>query len=134
MRTVPMDRWTKEHGSKVSASYDSTRGGFVSFPVDQFDAKFFGISPKEMEFLDPQQRLMLEVSWEALENAGMDPSALRGSHTGIFVGAWTNDYKELLTHSESDEFYRMYMGNSFGAAAARLSFFLGLTGPSVATG
>lgn len=119
IRTVPSDRWTKEHGCKAGVSYDSVQGGFISTPLDQFDSKFFGISPKEMEFMDPQQRLMLEVTWEALENAGVDPLSLRKTHTGIFFGAWMNDYKDLLMSAETDEFYRIYMGNSFGAAAAR---------------
>lgn len=101
--------------------------------MDEFDSKLYGISPKEMEFLDPQQRLLLEVTWEALENATIDPLSLQRSHAGVFVGAWMNDYKDLMAKLGSDEFYRIYIGNSFGAAAARLSFFLGLTGPSVAT-
>lgn len=96
---VPTDRWTKEHGCKASSAHESTVGGFLSVPIDQFDAKFFGISPKEMECMDPQQRLLLEVAYEALENAGIDPLSLRQSHAhaGVFVGAWMNNYEVRLS-------------------------------------
>ncbi|CAL8118587.1 unnamed protein product [Orchesella dallaii] len=133
IRKVPSDRWTKEHGCKTDSSHQSTTGGFLNFPIDEFDSKFFGISRTEMEFLDCQQRLLLEVTYEALENAAINPISLRGTHIGVFTGAWTYDYKDLLVQSNHEEFYRTYMGNSFGAGAARLSHFLGLTGPSVST-
>ena len=64
--------------------------------VDQFDATFFRISPVEAQFLDPQQRLMLETSWQALEDAGIDPDTLKGSRTGVYGGVSNNEYRGLI--------------------------------------
>ncbi len=108
-------------------------GGFLS-EVDQFDAAFFGIAPREAVSLDPQQRLLLEVAWEALENAGVAPDGLAGSATGVFVGIGSSDYGQLLTMSGDaariDPYYGT--GNTLSAAAGRLSYVLGLRGPSLA--
>ncbi len=83
--------------------------------------------------MDPQHRLMHELVWEALEDACVNPTTLCGTSGSVFMGSWTNDYKDILNSAGIREFYRKYMGNSIGAATARLSFLLGLTGPSVAT-
>src|SRR5258708_39393372 len=84
---TPADRWDTEAPSDPGGDSVSIRyGGFLD-RVDQFDPDFFGISPREAAAMDPQQRLMLELSWEALENAQVIPGKLRGSRTGIFVGA-----------------------------------------------
>ena len=133
---VPRTRWD------VNAFYTpdpaapgkmTTRwGGFLA-EVDQFDAAFFGIAPREAVHLDPQHRLLLEVTWEALEHAGQAPDKLAESRTGVFIGISINDY--LLLQAASDpaqiEAYRL-TGNALNAAAGRLSHILGLRGPSMA--
>jgi acyl transferase domain-containing protein/7-keto-8-aminopelargonate synthetase-like enzyme/acyl carrier protein len=111
-------------------------GGFLQ-DVDQFDAQFFGISPREAAVLDPQQRLLMEVTWEALENAGMKPGSLHNSATGVYVGITTSEYEKLCLQSDialqTDNQHVAYMGtgNDTCAAAGRLSYSLGLTGPSL---
>ncbi|MGV9505933.1 type I polyketide synthase [Streptomyces tendae] len=107
------------------------RGGFID-GVDEFDAPFFRIPPREARVMDPQQRLFLEVAWEALEHAGLPPTALAGTRTGVFLGMNSTDYGQIVTrHPENiDAFYGT--GNSFTAATGRLSYLLGLHGPSLA--
>ena len=111
---------------------NSKWGGFVD-NIDRFDAAFFGISPKEAVGMDPQQRMLLEVSWEALENAGIRADLLNGSSTGVFVGMSTNDYGSLLAMS-GDSALDAYSGSGVArsVAAGRLSYFLGLKGPNLA--
>lgn len=134
IREVPLHRWTRESlGHRLPEQMRKTHAGFLKSPVDEFDAKFFGISPKEAVFMDPQQRLLHEVTWEALEDAAIDPLKLYGSHTGVFTGSWMTDYRDIIRHGTDKDFFRSYMGNGIGSAAARLSFLLGLTGPSIAT-
>ncbi|MBA0053740.1 acyltransferase domain-containing protein [Streptomyces sp. AJS327] len=100
--------------------------------VDQFDAEFFRIAPREAKVMDPQQRMFLEVAWEALEHAGQSPDRLHGTRTGVFVGMNSHDYGDLITVSPEtvDAFYGT--GNSFCSTSGRLSYFLGLHGPSLA--
>ncbi|MDZ8188308.1 MAG: type I polyketide synthase [Nostoc sp. ChiSLP02] len=133
---VPPQRWD------IDAYYDPepdtpgkiyTRfGGFLE-DVDQFDPQFFGMSPRTAAMSDPQQRLLLQVSWEALENAGQVPERLSGSQTGVFVGITTNDYARLLLQdgglSQIDANY--ITGNPLNTVAGRLSYTLGLQGPSL---
>lgn len=134
IREVPLHRWTRESlGRRLPEEMRKTQAGFLKSAVDEFDAKFFGISPKEALFMDPQQRLLHEVTWEALEDAAIDPLSLYGSHTGVFSGSWMTDYRDIIKHGTDKDFFRSYMGNGIGSAAARLSFLLGLTGPSIAT-
>ena len=132
---IPPERWD------VDTFYDpdptapgkmTTRwGGFLD-DIDQFDADFFDISPREAMSLDPRQRLMLELSWEALEDAGLAPASLEGSETGVFFAALTNDFEQLLFQdlNRVDAFYGMNMGNSI--LANRVSYFLNLKGASLA--
>ncbi len=89
------------------------RGGYIA-EVDRFDAEFFGIAPREAEDLDPQQRLMLEVAWYALEDAGIAPAKLAGSDAGVFVGMSTRDYAELLAAGGPGA-----LGPYFGTGTAR---------------
>ncbi|MYH96544.1 MAG: type I polyketide synthase, partial [Acidimicrobiia bacterium] len=108
--------------------------GFID-NIDQFDASFFRISPVEAQFLDPQQRLMLEMSWQALEDAGIDPDQLRGSRTGVYAGISNNDYRGLiLTDSataEAAESLYSVSGTSYNTAIGRVAFALGLQGPAI---
>ncbi|MCT2594589.1 acyltransferase domain-containing protein, partial [Streptomyces sp. N2-109] len=108
-----------------------TRGGYLP-DVAGFDAAFFRVSPREARSLDPQQRLMLEVAWEALEDSGHPAGALEGQPVGVYLGLNTADYQQLLTRDmrQVDHYYGT--GTSFAATAGRLSYFLGLRGPSIA--
>jgi phthiocerol/phenolphthiocerol synthesis type-I polyketide synthase B len=105
-------------------------GGFID-GIEDFDAEFFGISPREAELLDPQQRLLLETAWEALEDAGQDVHKLKGHPVGVFVGQWLSDFESrLFADPEAVEFY-MTTGSGRYAASGRLSYALGLRGPSL---
>ncbi|UJB43720.1 type I polyketide synthase [Streptomyces sp. A1-5] len=100
--------------------------------VDTFDAAFFGISPREAEAMDPQQRLMLELGWEALENAGIVPADVRDSPLGVFVGAASDDYAKLLHRGGAEGINQHTLtGSHRSALANRLSYFLGVHGPSL---
>src|SRR5579864_6169478 len=108
-------------------------GGFLSDPVDAFDAPLFGISGREAEQMDPQQRLLLELAWEAFEDAGYAPGRLAGSATGVFVGLAANDYlQQLLGRGHPDGIGpHSAVGNLASVAAGRISYVFGLEGPSL---
>ncbi|NER47833.1 MAG: alpha/beta fold hydrolase [Symploca sp. SIO1A3] len=131
---VPRNRWNID--DYYDPDPDATRkiytreGGFLA-QVDSFDASFFGISPREAQNLDPQQRLLLEVSWEALERAHQVPENLFNSLTGVFIGICGNDYSHKLSESDTPNSY-WGTGNAASVAAGRLSYVLGLKGPSLA--
>ncbi|MDQ5911034.1 MAG: polyketide synthase PksN, partial [Pseudomonadota bacterium] len=105
-----------------------TQGGFIADP-ERFDAAFFQISPHEAELMDPQQRLFLEESWRALEDAGYRPSALAGRRCGVFVGVQSNDYLELLREVAEPQ---MVAGTTHALLANRISWLLDWRGPSEA--
>jgi phthiocerol/phenolphthiocerol synthesis type-I polyketide synthase B len=108
----------------------SRHGGFLD-GIDMFDAAFFGISPREAERLDPQQRLLLETAWEAIEDAGVDAAGLVGSATGVFVGQWISDFESRLFSDPRQVDFMMTTGSGRYAASGRLSYALGLRGPSL---
>ena len=109
------------------------QGGFLD-EIDGFDPAFFGISPKEAVSLDPQQRLLLEICWEAMERAGIPPSSVRGSATGVFVGIGQSDYASWKLNAGDLEAINAYDGTGTGLcfSAGRISYTLGLQGPSLA--
>ena len=131
---VPENRWD-------IASFNQTRwettgeinphlGGFLE-QVDRFDPQFFSISPREANSIDPQHRLLLEVTWEALEDAGQIPENLSGTQTGVFIGISSHDYSVSLWRSSSNDSYAA-TGTAHSIAANRISYFFNWTGSSIA--
>ena len=135
---MPKNRWNiddyydpdPDKPGKIYTRY----GGFLE-DIDSFDAAFFGISPREAATLDPQQRLILEVAYEALESAGLDPKRLSNTETGVFLGIATCDYAGLRYGLRDPAKIDAYFatGSSLCMGAGRLSYTLGLTGPSMVT-
>jgi acyl transferase domain-containing protein len=133
---VPEGRWKLDDAEDATSTPEGRAirwGGFLREAVDRFDARFFGISPREAAHLDPQHRLLLELAWEALENAGQDAARLVSSATGVFVGISTHDYIDLCMAQgpEGEDIYAA-TGNGHAFAAGRLSYVFGFQGPSVA--
>lgn len=133
---VPRDRWDVDAYFDEDASVpgkSTTRwGGFLD-DVASFDPAFFGISKREARDMDPQQRIVLELAWEALERAGVDPLGLRGTSTGVFIGVIANDYA-VLQHRAGPEVISGHTatGAAYSIVANRVSYALGLEGPSLA--
>ncbi len=133
---IPAERWD------IGAHYDPDpdapdkmyvrQGGYLQ-DVYHFDAAFFGIPPREVATMDPQQRILLEVCWEALEHAGIAPGRLSQSETGVYIGYMNRDYVHQMGDAEPARKSDPYIltGNSFSFVAGRVSYLLGLQGPSM---
>jgi len=134
---VPKDRWDRHtyyHEERgFSGKTVSQRGGFID-NLDKFDPQFFGITPREAAFMDPQQRVLLEVSWEAMEDAGIVTKNYAGSDTGIFIGAFTLDYQHVQFHLDHLDQIDLHSatGSMMTLVANRLSYAYDFTGPSIA--
>jgi len=134
---IPADRWNIEKyydpNPDAPGKTYAREGGFLD-RVDSFNPQFFGISAREAISMDPQQRLLLEVGWEAIENAAYAPEQLQNSVTGVFIGIYFHDYNRLMWEAGEaapiDAFCAT--GNANSIAAGRLSYTLGLKGPSLA--
>ncbi|MGH7117148.1 MAG: polyketide synthase, partial [Stellaceae bacterium] len=134
---VPAERW--DHAPWLSADPTApgrttqSQGGFLS-DIDMFDAAFFGIAPREAVQMDPQQRLALEVAWEALEHAGLSPDALRGCPAGVYLGLYNDNYGMIGRGSPDAALIDGWSasGTHTSMAPGRIAFHLGLTGPAIA--
>ena len=123
---LPPERWPH-----VPEDHAARQAGFLA-EVRDFDAAFFGITPREAVYLDPQHRLLLEVAWETLEHAGLVPERLAGTEAGVFIGISTNDYGRMLLAGAAEPDPYIASGNALSMAAHRLSYHLDLRGPSMA--
>ncbi|MER7396116.1 SDR family NAD(P)-dependent oxidoreductase [Streptomyces sp. NPDC000151] len=131
---IPAERWDAE------ALYDpdphkpgrmsTRRGGFLR-DIDRFDPQFFGISPREAAQMDPQQRLALELAWNSLQDAGIPPASLRDGSTGVFLGTLWSDYARLAGRGLDDIQQHTATGQEPSIVPARVSYTLGLQGPSI---
>ncbi|MBB5937029.1 type I polyketide synthase [Streptomyces zagrosensis] len=133
VRELPTDRWDPEgltsDDPEAKGVIRCERGGFVD-RIDHFDAKFYNVSPKEADYIDPQQRLTLETAWEALEDAGIDPGPLRHGRGGVYVAVSNTDYAgEMGAYSHEELNSYMPTGAALSAVSGRLSYFLGWRGP-----
>lgn len=128
---LPENRW--EWPSDIdpaNAHKGINKGGFLE-DIANFDAAFFRVSPKEAELMDPQQRILLELSWSVLEDAGYRVSKVAGSSTGVFIGASGSSYATLLESQAQKVDAHFGVGTSMASLANRISYFYDLSGPSV---
>ena len=119
--------WSGIVGDPSAEDPSYRRGGFVE-GLDRFDARFFGILPIEARMMDPRQRMLLETSWHALEDAGIDPGPLKGSRAGVFAGLGGSEYRDLIAAAGKDD---SYLGTAASVAIGRVAFALGLMGPAI---
>lgn len=132
---VPESRWTVDklkHPKRSEPGRSVTFSAGVISDIDKFDAAFFGISPREASMMDPQQRFLLEMAWEAIENSGYPPSALAGTNGAVYVGISGLDYGTRGLDDLAAISPHTMTGNTLSIAANRLSYFFDLHGPSLA--
>ena len=119
--------WTGLFGDPAAEDPVFRRGAFIE-GIELFDSRFFRISPIEARGMDPRQRLLLETTWHALEDAGIDPGGLRGSSTGVYVGLGGNEYRDVIAASGQPD---SFVGTAGSMAVGRLAFVFGLEGPAI---
>ncbi len=131
---LPEDRWTEFKSDptlKAAIENANTKGGYLD-DVKGFDAEFFAMSPLEVVNVDPQQRLALELTWEALEHAHIPASDLKGKQVGVFIGSSANDYQLLAVSDPTNAHPYALTGTSTAVVANRVSYFFDFRGPSIA--
>ena len=119
--------WEGAVGDPAAEDIAYRRGAFVD-EIDRFDSRFFRISPIEAQLMDPRQRMLLETSWLAFEDAGFDPGELRGTRTGVYAGIGPSEYRDLIQASNRAD---SYLGTTASVAVGRVAFALGLEGPAM---
>jgi acyl transferase domain-containing protein/SAM-dependent methyltransferase len=131
---TPTDRWDNSTFYHADADQPgktySRHGGFLT-DIDRFDAEFFGITPREAESMDPQHRILLELTWESLEHAGISATGLSGTNAGVFIGLSNSDYGRLLLETREDIDAYSSFGLASSIAAGRISYFLDARGPNL---
>jgi len=134
---IPKDRWDVDlyydPDPNVPGKIYVRQGYFLQQPIDQFDPAFFGISGTEAAKMDASQRLLLEVTWEALENAGISPRSLKNTDTGVYIGQMNHDYAIIGANSLTEELPDFYLGigTTPSMSAGRIAYILGLQGPTL---
>ncbi|GAM27561.1 hypothetical protein SAMD00019534_107370 [Acytostelium subglobosum LB1] len=128
LTNIPTDRWDADTLASKEFKLNNRIGGFIN-DIDKFDPQFFGMSPKEAAQVDPQQRLILQVAMEALEDAKLSTKQLKGTTTGVFIGSSSSDYQRTMGQSEINQFTTQGCNSSF--LSNRLSYFLDIAGPSM---
>ncbi|OAL15268.1 hypothetical protein A4V12_09825 [Streptomyces noursei] len=134
MREVPAERWTQEQLAVLPGPVAERMryGGFLDGDIYAYEPEFFGINKQEAAWVDPQHRLLWEVSWEALEHAGIPPLSLKGSRTGLFFGIYSHDYEVRSRRplELGDEPYALYTGLA-SVGSGRLAYLLDIRGPNI---
>ncbi|MGN8844761.1 SDR family NAD(P)-dependent oxidoreductase [Niallia sp. HCP3S3_B10] len=134
IKEIPGDRWKYGEFTELPEGYKSKSvskwGGFIN-QVDTFDTRFFGLSNREVDAMDPQQRIMLELTWSCLEDAGICPSSVSGDNIGVYIGAFNHDFKELIERGQEKIVPHHSTGTASTIIPNRISYYFNLKGPSL---